>query len=411
VSGYILAGLRHRPGRALGALLGVALGVALFIALTAAGDGFREAARRPLANVGADILITRPVTTTQAAAEGRGIRLPFGLAPMTLGEIDTLRGVPGVSTASGGLLLWDFGPQSYQTVLGVDASATGAGPARAQAWLIAGRFFSAGERGVAVADRHYAAFFKLTPGSTVRVGEQSFQVVGIVEVPGGNQAAAANLYLPLADAQALAGLTHDQVDQAYVRVREATSAEAVVAESRARLGPVQALTEDSIVQVMGGITQVSDRFAGVAALAALVGGLALTGLALSGNVAMRAREIGVMKAVGWPARLVTRTFLLEGLALSVLGALLGVALGALAVAALAQWPLDVSALFAATTPDMPGMPGASVVGENMTLPAQLNAGMIMLALVVSVAGGGLASFLAAWRAARMKPAAALRDAS
>ena len=72
---YLSAELRYRPERTMGALIGVALGVALFIALIAAGNGFREAARQPLAGIGADILISRPDSTGSAAARTtRGLR-------------------------------------------------------------------------------------------------------------------------------------------------------------------------------------------------------------------------------------------------------------------------------------------------------------------------------------------------
>jgi ABC-type antimicrobial peptide transport system permease subunit len=81
---YLTAELRHRPGRTMGALIGVALGVALFIALTAAGSGFREAARQPLADIGADILISRSDNGGGVAAQTtRGVRQPFGLSLLT----------------------------------------------------------------------------------------------------------------------------------------------------------------------------------------------------------------------------------------------------------------------------------------------------------------------------------------
>jgi ABC-type antimicrobial peptide transport system permease subunit len=251
--GYLLAELRYRTGRAFGTLTGVALGVALFIALLAAGEGFREAARQPLAGVGADVLISRPAGQTGATAQTtRGVRQPFGLASLTLAEADALRTVPGVGAVSGGLLLWDFGPNSYQTLLGVDVSEESVGPAQAGEWVVAGRFFKPDERGVAVVDRHYAAFFNLQPGAPIDLGGLAFTVIGIVEVPGGNQAASANFYLPLADAQTLADLSAEQINQIYLRVEEASDVDAVVAASESRLGSISALTEQSIVQVMGG---------------------------------------------------------------------------------------------------------------------------------------------------------------
>lgn len=405
---YLLANSQHRLGRTVGSLSGVALGVGLFIALMAAGNGFREAARQPLANIGADILISRPDNAGEAALQTtRGVRQPFGLSGFTLDEADRLRDLPGVGGVSGSLLLWDFAADSYQTVLGVDTSTSSeqaVGPTQAKEWLVNGRFFQPQETGVVVVDRHYAAFFGLQPEGMVEIGERPFTVIGIVDVSGSNQAAAANFYLPLADAQALSGLADDQINQIYVRVDEASDVESVVAASEAQLGDISAMTEQSIVQVMGSIAQISDRFAWVAALAALLGGLMLTAITLSAGINLRAGEIGVMKAVGWQARDVIRLFTVEGVALSFLGALIGILLGWLAILILGQIPIDLTALTNAT-PNL----GVTITTEPYTLPAYLSWNVVLLALGTAVVGGGFASLFSARRAARLKPADALRQ--
>jgi putative ABC transport system permease protein len=406
---YLIGSIRHRAGRAATTALGVAAGVALFIALMAAGAGFREAARRPLAGVQADILLSRPAAGAELSAATqatRGVRLPFGTSTMSLGDVTKEGRIPGVSAAAGGLLLWDFGPTSYETVLGVDTNQAAVGLAQARQWVVAGRFLQPGERGVAVVDKHYAAFFRLKPGDQVTIGGQAFQVVGVVEVQEGSQAAAANFYVSLADAQALAGLKTDAINQIYVQVAHASSVDQVVQQSRASLGDVSATTEQSIVQVMGGISRVSERFAGVAALAALLGGLLLTGLALSSSVSERRTEIGVMKAVGWTARDVSSYFVTEGLALALAGALAGILLGWLVTLELGLIPIDLGPL-SASTPT--GMAVAPATGTQMTLPAQISLPVALLALALTAVGGTLASWLVASRAAAMKPAEAFRQ--
>lgn len=163
------------------------------------------------------------------------------------------------------------------------------------------------------------------------------------------------------------------------------------------------MTEQSIVQVMGGVAQVSDRFAIVAAGAALLGGLILTAITLSAGINLRASEIGVMKAVGWRARDVVRLFTAEGIMLSFLGAMLGIGLGWVAILILGQIPVDLATLTNAT-PDFGGV--ADTV--DYTLPAQLSWNAVLLAVGTAVTGGGLASLFSARRAARLKPADALR---
>jgi putative ABC transport system permease protein len=404
---YLFAELRHRAGRASAAALGVALGVALFIALTAAGTGFREAARQPLAGVDADILLTRLGGETIGSAQTtRGARLPFGLSTFTLEEVKTVEQMEGVESAAGALLLWDFSPTTYQTVLGVDVNQTALGPGRARDWVVAGHFLTSDETGAVVVDKHFAAFYSLKPGDTVTIGEKPFRVVGIVEAREGSQAAAANYYISLADARALAGLGPEAINQIYVRVAQASAVDDIVQRSRAALGEVSAMTEQSIVQVMGGIARVSERFTGVASLAALLGGLALTWLALSASVAERTREIGVMKAVGWTAGQVARYFLAEGVAVSVTGALAGLGLGWLTTLALGLIPIDLRLLSANAPSHLALNPAAST---TLTLPARLTPGPVVLALSLAVVGGAFASWLVARRAAALEPAEALRQ--
>ena len=401
---YLLTEFRHRLGRVFGSLTGVALGVALYIALTAAGNGFREAVRAPLAGIGADILISRPATQADAGGQTtRGVRQPFGLATLTLAEANSLNDIKGVGAVSGGLLLWDFGAASYQTILGVDLSADGVGPAQVVDWVVSGRFFEADERDAVLVDRHYAAFFGFKPEDIITLNEREFKLVGVVEVPGGNQAASANFYLPLTDAQSLANLPPDAINQVYLRVDEATQVENIVAESGTRLGEISALTEQSIVQVMGGIAQVSDRFSSVAALVALLGGLVLTGVTLNAGIRIREREIGVMKAVGWQARDVVKLFVAEGIFLSAVGVLLGILLGWFSTLVLGQISIDTT-LLAGTTPDF----GTGPEIPTVTLPAYLSLQAVWIASLVAIFGGGLASWFSARRAAQLKPADALR---
>ncbi len=389
--------------------LGVAIGVALFVTLTAAGEGFREAARRPLAGVGADILLTRPVSGGEAEAAAqrtRGVRLPFGTSILPGEALAQVRRVSGVSDAVGALLIWDFGAASYVTVLGVDLSQATTGPGRARDWVVAGRFLQADDARAVVADRHYAAFFRLRPGAEARIGGEPFHVVGIVEVREGSQIAAANLYVPLAAAQTLARMSPGAINQIYVRVAQASMVDAVVRQIRTELGDVNATTEQSIVQVMGGIAEVSTRFTALASLVALLGGLLLTGLALASTVAERRREIGVMKAVGWTAADVRRSFVVEGLASAVLGAVVGITLGGVATLALSWIPIRLDGSNSSTPQ---GLSVAAGVGTTLTLPARITLGPILLALGVAIGGGVVASWLAARRAAAMAPAEALRD--
>ena len=118
-------------------------------------------------------------------------------------------------------------------------------------------------------------------------------------------------------------------------------------------------------------------FAGVALMLASVGLAA----SIASGVAQRTREIGVRMALGAESRQVTRLFLRQGLALTVVGIVLGIAGAAASTRLLESWLYGVKPLDAPTF-------------------AWSAAGMLAIA--------ALASYLPARRAARIDPLVTLR---
>ena len=264
-----------------------------------------------------------------------------------------------------------------------------------------------GDEGVAVADTSYASQNRLAVGDQVTIAGKPFTLVGLVDTSRAGQLANANLYLPLADARTLAGLSSDQVDQVYLRVGSAGEVDSVVQQLTRQMGQISAITEDSLLQVMGGIGQVSARFAEVAAALGLVGGLVLAWLAMSGLVAERRQEIGLMKAVGWQSRNVARVFLMEALLLSLAGGLVGMALGRASAGLLGQIP--VPQVTTQLGGNLPGLAAAAPAAARLTLQAEAGLATLAQALLAAVVGGTLAGWIGARRAASLKPAEAPRD--
>ena len=56
---YLFRELTRRPSRTISAIFSVAIGITLFVSLQAYAGGYREAARAPLSEVGADITAQR----------------------------------------------------------------------------------------------------------------------------------------------------------------------------------------------------------------------------------------------------------------------------------------------------------------------------------------------------------------
>lgn len=387
---YILSQFKSRILRTLSVVLGIAIGTGLFLTLTAFGDGYKEAASLPLQGVASDLIISKPLGQNEAGAKPKssGIRMPFGIKTMTQQDVDVMVQTDGVSGASAVLQVWDFSPKGNKNVMGISTAPVDVGPGNAlQTGIVEGRTFKPGERQVVVVDQHYAAFFTLHPGMYLEIAGQRFEIVGVVSQSNANQSSAANLFMPIEDLQKLAGLEPGTYNQAYIRVADAGSVEAVSQSLGAKLGNINAISEDSLVQVMGGIGEVSARFSKVAAAIGLIGGLLLAWFAMSGMINERQKEIAIMRAVGWSKQNVVRVFLTEALLLSVMGAVLGILLGWGGAMALQQMPMPdfASALTQNVGVDQ-GAAGAAAK-EEAKLPVQLSGLPILVALLLAVTAG------------------------
>jgi len=389
---YIISQFLHRPGRAIGVIGGIALGAALFVALTSLGAGLRQASQAPLAGVAADFLITRPSVGQAASAQRtRGPRLPFGSTPFSPDEIESIKSVEGITEVSATLEIWVFGTNQYQVVLGVNPLQNKLGPGLIlHDGLVSGRLFNADEPGVTVVDRHYAALFSLKPGNTVSIGKKDYQVVGIVDQQSGSQAGAANFYISLSEALSMVTLNDGQANQVYARMSDASRRDSVIGDLKHQLGEISVMSQESILQVMGGVLQITTRFSLVASLVGMVGGLGLAWVALHGLITERKREIGVMKAVGWRIRDVIRIFLGEIFVLALLGGLFGIALGWSLSVMIAYLPAPMVSI----NETLPGLAVGALpsVTDRLTVTVTLNTGLYTV-----------------WQSARLKPMQTLKD--
>jgi ABC-type antimicrobial peptide transport system permease subunit len=124
-------------------------------------------------------------------------------------------------------------------------------------------------------------------------------------------------------------------------------------------------------------------------------------------VSRRVREFGTLKALGWPGRRIIGQVMGESMVMGVCGAVAGVALGyggAALVAALAP-------TLSASVGTGGGSAGGSVADTTsiveVTFAAPVTAGTVALAVLLAMSGGLVAGSFGGWRAARLRPAAAL----
>jgi ABC-type antimicrobial peptide transport system permease subunit len=148
----------------------------------------------------------------------------------------------------------------------------------------------------------------------------------------------------------------------------------------------------------------------LAALAALSAFLIAALLTLT-SVGKRVRELGTLKALGWTQWQVVRQVIGESLAQGVAGGILGVAVGIAVVAAIGAFAPSLAAT--SVTGSAGGGVGrgarsARTVTDHITLTAPIAITVLLVGFGVALAGGLIAGGAGALRAARLRPADAMR---
>jgi ABC-type antimicrobial peptide transport system permease subunit len=168
---------------------------------------------------------------------------------------------------------------------------------------------------------------------------------------------------------------------------------------------------------VGSAASLADNLGTWLSVAVLAAAFGLAILLTMAAVARRVREFGTLKALGWRGRRIVGQVLGESLAIGVAGGAAGVALGYGGAALIDKLAPRLSAVTggspAATTASGAAGKLAQQVSSAtthtvyVTLTAPVTLGAIGLAVALAVAGGLLAGMFGGWRAARLRPAAAL----
>lgn len=391
--GFALGALAgHRLRSALSAL-GVAIGVLAVMLLSSLGEGTRRYIVGQFTQFGTNL-----VSIQQGSTKTFGFPGVFGgtTEPLTVDDAAALERLPGVERVVPvvlGQALVEHGGRGRSVVIyGVNHEAAAA----FRIGVAQGSFLPAVEarrRGsVAVLGPRLAR--ELFAGETalgrrVRIGGETFLVVGVMEPKG--QVLGYDLddlaWIPVANAQNLFNRTNlleiDVVAEDAARIPEVVNAIRRTLAARHRgEEDFSILTQtemlDTFGRVVSIVTATVSAIAGISLLVGAIGILTIMWIA----VRERTAEIGLLRALGVPARIVGWLFLLEATCLAVAGALAGVVAGA-GLEAAARW----------LVPDLP-----------LATPPEA----VLAALAMSLLVGAASGVLPARQAARLDPVDALR---
>jgi ABC-type lipoprotein release transport system permease subunit len=272
-----------------------------------------------------------------------------------------------------------------------------------------GRFLKGG-KDVVLAES-YAARRELRVGSTLKLDERRFHVVGLARPPIGTQTA--DIYVALRTLQRVAD-RKDRVNLLLIRGKDSADVDKLGKTVEKFIpGITAASSKDLADRVQGslvGADDLRDRLATLLAIVALAASVGIAALLLLASVAKRTRELGTLRALGWSRGRVVGLVLGESAALGALGALLGTALGvgAAALTAALVPPLKAKAAQALDFSSVFGGGGTKPTTVSIPLDAPVDPGLVLLAAGLAMAAGLLAGGAGAIRAARLRPAEALR---
>jgi putative ABC transport system permease protein len=381
---YPLRSLVVRWYPSLFSALGIALTVAVFGAVLALRDGFRtvlaETGRddvwiylRPGAQSESESVLRHPADTNLLKARPEVARAGDG-SPLAAAE--SVNGVKLRRADGAGVVL--------VTVRGIEPASLDVHEGRLR--LVEGRLprFGLDEvvAGVPLAERVEGC----RVGGTIRVNVTPFQVVGLFEHDG---AYASEVW---GDAQRLGEAMQKPTRQRLVaRVREGLDVATVARELESdRRTPIALLTERAYYRAQ--TSRLGDTLLFLAVLTTgFMGAAAALGAVntMLASVGSRTREVGVLVSLGYRARAVFLSFLVEAGLVGLAGGILGSAI----VAPLHGLRTDV------------------VNWNTLTQVAfafRVTPGLLLRAVVLAAALGLVGGAFPAWRASRLPPTVALR---
>jgi putative ABC transport system permease protein len=401
-----LENLNANKMRSMLTVLGIVIGVAAVIAMLSIGRGAQASITSQIESIGTNLVYVSPGSTNQ-----NGVRSASGSAgTLTLDDAAALEDIPNVEAVAS---VTDSFVQVVYQGQNTNTRLMGVTPGYetvSSLTLVDGEFISDSEQSarslvVVLGNSVAETLFGGTSGAVgqkVRLNGQSYKVIGVLASKGGtgfmNQDD--QVFVPLSTAlYRLVGSSRYRgssvISQITVKASSANTVDQVVADvtatMRERHGTIEGVDDFTVTSqqdTLDAATQVADTLTiflgGIAGISLAVGGIGIMNIMLT-TVTERTHEIGLRKAVGAKRQDILLQFLVESMVLSLLGGLIGAALG---------WTI------------------ASLMGQvqfsGSTITPVVSMDSVLLATLFSMAVGLFFGIYPATRAARLQPVEALR---
>lgn len=298
--------------------------------------------------------------------------------------------------------------------------------------ITAGRNLKAGDTGVVLLSENNSAFFGASVGDTISILGQGFQVIGIH----GSSSVSdrTTLYMNLSDAQTVTNNTGyvttlhvfaktagdvssvaDAVSSLHPELDVTTSEERLEqlrnlqSSYQTQLQNSQSIYNTQVTSAQETMNQTNTQAFQEIIIAVVATSLIVLFVMLY-TVRERTKEIGTLKAIGFSNLSVMSQFMLEGVLLSLLAGVVAVVIGSVAA------PFLSSVLLPAVNPSL-NVFGGGGSGTFVTAPTaetatavavSVSPELVLMAFGAAVLLGAIGSLYPAWRAAKTRPAEAMR---
>jgi putative ABC transport system permease protein len=351
-----LARLSSSRLRAALTMLGVIIGVASVIALVAVGEGATAGVTSRLQGLGTNLLTVIPGAQQTGATRGAG----GSATTLTLDDVRAIVNLQYVGAAAPELTAQKLVIAGTQNTTTSIIGTTPEYPAVFTYGVWQGSFLTEAsvEAGLRVAVLGATTADNLglgasAVGSEITIGGVPFQVIGILQPKGGSgfQNPDDQVLIPLTTARhyfiggnsirslGVSVTIADQMSYASAEIEAELRSRHGLASSAANDFTIQNQAQllDTLSSVTGTLTLL---LAGIASISLVVGGIGIMNIMLV-SVRERTREIGIRKAIGARGRDILAQFLVEALALSILGGAIGALVGVMVsygIDSAAGWP-------------------------------------------------------------------------
>lgn len=234
---------------------------------------------------------------------------------------------------------------------------------------------------------------RLSIGEKIKVGDNMYQVIGVLEESGsstGNQDNLGLIPITTAQNQLLGSQSISTIAFTLKDVNDLEAAKSIIGYTMLERHQLESVDDadfsiSSSTDLLETLTSVTQTFtlllAGIAGISLLVGGIGIMNVMLM-SVLERTREIGLRKALGAKKKYLVMQFLFEAVLITFLGGVIGLLLGIVA---------------------------SAVLTEFFDFSAKISASSVIMAISISTAIGLVFGIYPANKAAKLQPIEALRS--